>query len=270
MPARVGDDQLETPRRLRRASSRRSASQDFCVGGINVRAENFAPTVAVDANRNNHRGRDDTALLAHLQISGVDLQSLSIGWERPHAVVDLGTQPAPLAFRDRAHRHRPHQIVHPASGEALQAGFLHDRSDRSRPRDEARENSETMSPSAMGVRNSTVPAWFPSRDHDSGFAAEYARGASRHASPRSVPRPRAPSFAGQQSRPFRAEDRCRDTSRSLRKSIISLVKRSPPLGDGSASKSAKVAAVFLRTLANYRGLWASTLGYVFVRKTRWH
>jgi hypothetical protein len=39
-----------------------------------VYAEDFAPAVAIDANRHDHGDRDDAAVLAHLHVGGIDPQ----------------------------------------------------------------------------------------------------------------------------------------------------------------------------------------------------
>ena len=81
------------------------------LGGADVHAENFAPAVAVDADRDDHRDRDDAAVLAHLHVGGVDPQIGPVALDRAveeglHLVVDLLAQPADLALGDAAHPHR--------------------------------------------------------------------------------------------------------------------------------------------------------------------
>jgi hypothetical protein len=44
------------------------------LGRPDIHAEYFAAAVAVDANRDDHRRRDDAPTLAHLHVSGVDPQ----------------------------------------------------------------------------------------------------------------------------------------------------------------------------------------------------
>jgi hypothetical protein len=99
-------------------------------GGPDVHAENLAPAVAVDADRDDHRDRYDAPLLAHLHVGGVDPQIRPVALDRTaeeclHLVVDLSTQPAHLAFGDAAHPHGLNKVVHRAGRDALHIGLLH-------------------------------------------------------------------------------------------------------------------------------------------------
>src|SRR6202008_3652281 len=104
-------------------------------GGADVHAEHLAAPVAVDADRDDHRDRDDPTVLAHPHVGGVDPQIRPValdrtGEERLHLVVDLTTQPRDLALGDTAHAHGLHQIVDRAGGDALHVGLLHHRGER--------------------------------------------------------------------------------------------------------------------------------------------
>jgi hypothetical protein len=55
----------------------------FGFGGANVHAKHIAAAMAVDAHPDNHRNRDDTAVLAHLHVGGVDPQMRAAAVDRP-------------------------------------------------------------------------------------------------------------------------------------------------------------------------------------------
>ena len=125
-----------TPRRPRRASLRKNSVQPFALlRGLGFRradieAEHFAPSVSVDADRDDDGDRNDAAGLAHLHVGGVEPDIGPIAFERPvqeglHLVVDLAAQPADLALGDAGHAHRSHQIVDRARRDALDVSFLH-------------------------------------------------------------------------------------------------------------------------------------------------
>jgi hypothetical protein len=115
----VGDDQLDPAQATAGELAQERRPKRLGVGGANVHAENFAPAITVDADRDNHRNRHDAAILAHLHVGGVDPQIRPVALdraaeERLHLVVDLRAQPAHLALGDAVHAHRMHQIVHPS------------------------------------------------------------------------------------------------------------------------------------------------------------
>ena len=102
-----------TPRRPRRASLRRKAVQKgLGFRWADIHAEHFAPAIAVDAHRDDHRDRDDPPVLADLHIGGVDPQVGPVALDRAveegvDALVDLLAQPADLALGDAVHAQAP-------------------------------------------------------------------------------------------------------------------------------------------------------------------
>src|SRR5882672_4434153 len=61
-----------TPRRPRRASLRRKSVQKVSASDAPIRqAQHLAPAVAIDADRDDHRDRDDTTVAARLHIGRV-------------------------------------------------------------------------------------------------------------------------------------------------------------------------------------------------------
>jgi hypothetical protein len=102
--------------------------------GADVEAEHFAPTIAVDADRNDHGNADDAPVLAHPDVGGVDPQIWPVALDRAaqkrlHLLVDLRAQPAHLALGDAAHPHRLDQVVHRARRHTVHIGFLNDGSE---------------------------------------------------------------------------------------------------------------------------------------------
>src|SRR4051794_8528108 len=134
MPSWASEITSLIPRKPRRASLRKNAVQKVSAGS-NIHAENFAAAVAVDADRDDHRHRDDAPALAHLYIGGVNPQVGPVAFDRPvqerfHRVVDLFAQPADLALGDAGHAHRLDQVVDRARGDAVHIGFLNNRGER--------------------------------------------------------------------------------------------------------------------------------------------
>ena len=93
MPSCVGDDQLDAAQAAAGKLAQESGPERLGFGWANVHTENLAPAVAVDADRNDHRDRDDAAILAHFHVGGVDPQIRPVALdrtseERLHLVVD--------------------------------------------------------------------------------------------------------------------------------------------------------------------------------------
>ncbi len=100
-----------------------------------VHAQDLAPAVVVHADRDDHRHRDDAAVLADLQIRGVDPDVGPLTFKRTvekglDASVDLFTEPADLGLGNAAPAHNLDQIVHRARGDALDVGLLDHRRQR--------------------------------------------------------------------------------------------------------------------------------------------
>jgi hypothetical protein len=60
--------------------------------------QDLAPAIGVDAHRDDHRDRDDAAVLANLHIGGVDPEVGPVDLDRPfqeggHPLVDLFAEP---------------------------------------------------------------------------------------------------------------------------------------------------------------------------------
>ena len=62
----VGDDELHAPEAAPGELPQERDPEGLGFGGTDVHAENLAPAVTVDADRDDHRDRDDAAILAHL------------------------------------------------------------------------------------------------------------------------------------------------------------------------------------------------------------
>ena len=95
----VGDDQLDAAQAAARELAQELGPERLGLGRADVHAEHLAPAVAVDADRDDHRDRDDAAVLAHLHVGGVDPEIRPVALDRPveeglHLVVDLLAQPA--------------------------------------------------------------------------------------------------------------------------------------------------------------------------------
>ena len=125
-----------TPRRPRCLSLRRKAVQKASASeAADVHAQHFAAAVAVDADGDDHGGRDDPAVLADLHVRRVEPEIGPVTLDRPveeglHLAVDLLAQPADLALGDAAHPHRLDQIVDRARRDALDVGLLDHRGER--------------------------------------------------------------------------------------------------------------------------------------------
>ena len=103
--------------------------------GADRHAEHLAPAVGVDADRDDHRDRDDAPGLAHLHVGRVDPEIGPVALDRPleegpHALVDLLAQAADLALGDAGHAQRLDQLVDRAGRDALDVGFLDHRRQR--------------------------------------------------------------------------------------------------------------------------------------------
>jgi hypothetical protein len=90
----VRDDQLDAAQAAAGELAQERRPECLSLRRSNVHAENFAPAIAVDADRDDHRDRHDAPLLAHLHVGGVDPQIRPValdrtGEERLHLVIDL-------------------------------------------------------------------------------------------------------------------------------------------------------------------------------------
>ncbi len=109
--------------------------------GADGHAQNLAPAIGGDADRERDRDTDDAAALAHLKIGGVDPEaSLSRHWSErqwraPFALdragqkgvdplVDLVAEPADMALGNASTAQGLHEIIHGACRDAVHTGFL--------------------------------------------------------------------------------------------------------------------------------------------------
>ena len=91
--------------------------------------------VAVDADRNDYRRRDDAPTLARLHVSRIDPQIGPVALDRAaqegfHLLVNLLAQPADLALGDAGHAHRFDEIVDRSGRDAMHISLLHHRGER--------------------------------------------------------------------------------------------------------------------------------------------
>ena len=94
----VGDHQLDAAQAAAGELAQEVGPERLGLGGADVHAEHLAPAVGVDADRDDHRDRDDAPVLAHLHVGGVDPQIGPVAFDRAveeglHLVVDLLAQP---------------------------------------------------------------------------------------------------------------------------------------------------------------------------------
>ena len=126
----VRDHQLDAAQATAGELAQKGGPERLGLRGADIHAEDLAPAVAVDPDRDDHGGRDDAALLAHLHVGGVDPQVGPVALDRPaqeglHPLVDLLAQPRDLALGDAAHPHGLDEIVDRTGGDALNVSLLH-------------------------------------------------------------------------------------------------------------------------------------------------
>jgi len=127
----VGDHQLDAAQAPAAQLAQELGPEGLGLGRADVHAQHFAAAIGVGADRDDHRHRDDAAVVADFHIGGVDPEIRPVALDRPieegfDLAVDLLAQPADLALRDPAHAHRLDQIVDRARRDALDVGFLND------------------------------------------------------------------------------------------------------------------------------------------------
>ena len=131
----VGDDELDAAQAAPSELAQELGPEGLGLRGADVHAQHFAPAVCVDADRDDHRDRDDAVVAAHLHVGGVEPDIGPVAFERPveegfDPVVDLLAQPRHLALRDARSAHRPDEIVDRAGRHALDVGLLDHRGQR--------------------------------------------------------------------------------------------------------------------------------------------
>ena len=115
----VGDDQLHAAQATIGKRAQKALPERLRLGRTGGDPEHLAPPVAVDADGDYHRQRDDPPRLAHLDVGRVDPEIRPHAFDRPseeriYPLIDLLDQATDLALRDAAHPHRLHQLVHRA------------------------------------------------------------------------------------------------------------------------------------------------------------
>ena len=216
----VGDDELHAAQAAAGELAQELDPERLGLRRADVHAEHLAPAVGVDADRDDHRHRDDPPVLAHLQVGRVDPEVGPVALQRPleegrHPLVDLGAEPAHLALRHPAHAERLHEVVDRARRDAVDVGLLDDGRQRllgHPPRlEEAGEVRARAA--ASGCAAPPFRPASPSPGRGSRCAGPADPGSSRPRPRRSGRPPPAPSAARRRSRSSRAADRRRGSSR---------------------------------------------------------
>ncbi len=112
----VGDHELHPAQAAAGELAEEGGPEGLGLGRTDVHAEDLAAAVGVDADRDDHRHRDDPPVLPYLQIGRVDPQVGPVAFQRAveegaHPLVDLGAETAHLALRDAAHPERLDEVV---------------------------------------------------------------------------------------------------------------------------------------------------------------
>jgi hypothetical protein len=100
----VGDDELHAPQAAPSELAQELGPEGLGLRGADVHAEHLAPPVGVDADRHDHRHRDDAMVAAHFDVGGVEPYIGPVALQRAieeclHSRVDLLAQAADLARR---------------------------------------------------------------------------------------------------------------------------------------------------------------------------
>ena len=131
---RVGDDELDAAQAPPSQLAQELAPESLGFRGADVEAQDFASPVAVDADGDDDRGRDDAAGAADLHVGRVEPNIGPVAFdgaaeERFDLLVDLLAQPADLALGDAVHAHGANQVVNRTGRDPLHIRLLHDRRD---------------------------------------------------------------------------------------------------------------------------------------------
>src|SRR5208282_3502922 len=129
------DDQLDAAQAAPPEFAQKVGPERLGFRGADVHAQHLAPSVAVDADGDDHGRRDDAAVLADFDVSRVDPDISPVAFERTvkkgfDPLVDLPAQPADLALGDARAAHGLDEIVDGARRDALDIGLLNDRRER--------------------------------------------------------------------------------------------------------------------------------------------
>src|SRR2546423_5621332 len=131
----IRDDELDATQTPPGELAQEVNPEGLGLRGADRQAQPLAPAVAIDADRDNHRDRDDVAVTARLHIGRVQPDIGPFALERTveegcDLAVDLAAQPRYLALRDAGHAHRTDQLVDRAGRHALDIGLLDHRGQR--------------------------------------------------------------------------------------------------------------------------------------------
>ena len=131
----IRDDELDAAQATPGELAQEVGPEGLGLRRADRQAQHLAPAVAVDADRDDHRDRDDATVAARLHVGRIQPDIGPFALERPveegrDLAVDLVAQPADLALRDAGHAHRLDQLVDRAGRDALDVGFLDHRGQR--------------------------------------------------------------------------------------------------------------------------------------------
>lgn len=121
---RVGDDQAYASQAPARQFAQKACAEGFCLGCADVHTQPLATAVAVDANGNDYRHRDDPIVLADLHIGGVDPEIRPVPLDRvieesSYALVNLLAHAANLTLGDAVHAKGFDQVIDRERRDAL-------------------------------------------------------------------------------------------------------------------------------------------------------
>jgi|ERR1700712_358394 len=104
-----------TPHRPRRAKLRRNSTQNGSASLSHSHSKHFAASVGVDANRDDHRDRDDVMVTPRFDVGRIEPHVRPLALDRPgqeglHPSVDLAAETRDLALADAIHAERLNQV----------------------------------------------------------------------------------------------------------------------------------------------------------------
>jgi hypothetical protein len=112
----VKDDQLDAAKAAPRQLAQERGPEGLGLGRADIHTQDVAPSVAVDADSDDDRHRDDPSGLAHLHLGRVDPETGPVILDETIkegfcALVDSLAEPRHLALGNAAHDHRLDQVV---------------------------------------------------------------------------------------------------------------------------------------------------------------
>ena len=132
---RIGDDELDAAQTPARKAAQELDPEGFGLAMADGHSQHLAPSIGIDAHRDDDRHRDNMMAAPGLDVGGVEPDVRPVALERPrqkgaNPLVDLGTEAGDLALADPFHSHRLDQVVHRPGRYALDVGFLDHRGQR--------------------------------------------------------------------------------------------------------------------------------------------